>query len=83
MQPNTDPETPGSVFLDTNKNPLTVYARQGPMDAIITALSTSVLGTLRVLAILLAGFFASRWPKSERGSTNHMCAGLHVLGVCM
>ncbi|CAB1097057.1 unnamed protein product [Ectocarpus sp. CCAP 1310/34] len=35
------------------------------MDAIITALSTSVLGTLRVLAILLAGFFASRWPKSE------------------
>ncbi|CAM9988863.1 unnamed protein product, partial [Ectocarpus sp. 12 AP-2014] len=43
------------------------------MDAIITALSTSVLGTLRVLAILLAGFFASRWPKSEPLLTKETC----------
>ena len=36
------------------------------MDAIRTALTTSVLGTVRVFIILLAGFLASKFPRTER-----------------
>lgn len=36
------------------------------MDALITALTTSVLGTFRVFMILIAGIVASKWPRKER-----------------
>lgn len=29
-------------------------------------LATSILGTLRIFVVILAGFLASKWPKHER-----------------
>ncbi|CAN0090990.1 unnamed protein product [Scytosiphon promiscuus] len=43
------------------------------MDALITALTTSVLGTFRVFAILLAGITASKWPRKEPLLTREAC----------
>lgn len=39
-------------------------------DATTTVLKSSVLGTVRVFVVLLAGFLASKWPKKERESHN-------------
>lgn len=44
-------------------------------DATTTVLKSSVLGTVRVFIVLLAGFLASKWPRKERESTliNYYC----------
>ena len=36
------------------------------MDALTTALSTSVLGTFRVFVVLLVGILSSKCPRNER-----------------
>ncbi|CAM9263937.1 unnamed protein product [Ectocarpus sp. 4 AP-2014] len=43
------------------------------MDAILTALTTSVLGTVRLFVVLLAGFLASKFPRNEPLLTKDTC----------
>ncbi|CAM9287351.1 unnamed protein product, partial [Ectocarpus fasciculatus] len=43
------------------------------MDAIQTALTTSVLGTVRLFVVLLAGFLASKFPRNEPLLTKDTC----------
>eukprot|EP00752_Nemacystus_decipiens_P016491 g14742.t1 len=43
------------------------------MDALTTALSTSVLGTFRVFVVLLVGILASKWPRNEPLLTTETC----------
>ncbi|CAN0090922.1 unnamed protein product [Scytosiphon promiscuus] len=43
------------------------------MEAIETALTTSVLGTVRVFVVMLAGFLASKFPSQEPLLTKETC----------
>lgn len=49
---------------------------QGTMKTVVV---TSILGTMRVFVVLLAGFLASKWPKHERA---YLTAIIQVVYPC-